>query len=64
MLQGLYYSVAVLTCLGFFPKIPVVSKLANICSYFLMANLAAGLGVIKSLMGQKVVVWKKAESTR
>jgi len=64
VLQLAFYIAAILSWKKMFPKIPVVSKVVTISEYFLMANLAAFIGVFKSISGKKITTWKKAESTR
>ena len=70
-LQGL---LAVHVSLYLFALLPLISKrflqlkyigrVVSIAHYFLIVNVAASLGVIKSLLGDKVIVWNKAETTR
>ncbi|WP_160154378.1 glycosyltransferase family 2 protein [Microbulbifer sp. ALW1] len=47
-----------------FLEIPVLGRVFNIFQYFLMANLASGIGIAQSLFGKKTVLWKKAVSAR
>ena len=39
-------------------------KISNIIFYFVMVNLASMLGIFKSLKGERISTWKKAESSR
>ncbi len=42
----------------------IISKISNVIYYFSMANYASMLGIIRSIKGERVTVWNKAESTR
>ncbi|MEL0647699.1 glycosyltransferase [Pseudoalteromonas agarivorans] len=64
ILHVLFYVMAALSWVNKFPKIPVISKVALIAEYFTMANIAAGVGILQSILGKKTVTWKKANSTR
>lgn len=64
MVQVTFYVMAALSWFKKFPKVPVVSKVAVIAEYFTMANIAAGIGILQSILGKKTVTWKKANSTR
>jgi len=45
-------------------KVSFLGKLVSIAHYFFIANLAASIGIMKSLAGDKIVVWNKAETSR
>ncbi|SQD79775.1 glycosyltransferase [Moritella yayanosii] len=59
-----FYLVAIISWMGYFPRIPILKKLATIIEYFVMVNVAAGIGVSQSILGVKTITWKKASSTR
>ncbi len=42
----------------------IVGKFTSVSYYFLMVNYAAFIGISRSIKGEKVVVWKKAETAR
>jgi poly-beta-1,6-N-acetyl-D-glucosamine synthase len=47
-----------------FSFVPVLGKVLNFVSYFVVANYANGIGVIKSILGQKISIWNAAKSSR
>ncbi|APR66441.1 hypothetical protein CN03_05505 [Thalassolituus oleivorans] len=62
--QCLYYLIAFSHIKGFVKSSGLFSKLARTSSYFLMVNYAAAIGIMRAWKGDRVQVWKKAESTR
>jgi len=64
VLHVVFYAVGFLSWVSTPVKTNFITKIGSICEYFIMANISAGLGVAQSLLGKKIVTWKKAESTR
>jgi len=65
LLQILFYLSALLgTQEKIIRKLGAVGKFCNVTYYFVSANFATMIGIIKSFQGIKTAVWNKAESTR
>ena len=60
LLQGVFYLLAIAKACMPNVKIPF----GAIVHYFVFANLATMIGVLKSIFGSKISVWEKAQSTR
>ena len=64
----LHIGVYVLAALPFMQRsvleLSVLGKLVSICHYFVIANFAASVGIVKSLLGSKIIIWNKAETSR
>ena len=62
--QAIFYLMAIIHHIDLLKPGTKIYKLGNIIYYFVMVNLAAMIGVVKSLRGEKISTWKKAESSR
>lgn len=63
-LHTVFYLLPVLNAFGGSTLPAPINNLARTIRYFLMANIATAIGIVKSLNGKKITSWEKAKSTR
>lgn len=62
--QVLFYLIAYVHYKQLIRKASKLYKVSNIIFYFVMVNLASMIGILKSINGERISTWKKAESSR
>lgn len=63
-LQVIFYILAAVGFFDVFKGKGGIYRCISTIHYFVLANLASGVGVVRSMFGIKTTIWKKAESSR